>query len=86
METADGKIRRRRRKQENSDGEAEAETPGDSLGDNGRPKRECPVPKPGGLVGQMMGFEQKEREKPLDVVVRSLRSRNARANGDEKTP
>jgi cytochrome c oxidase assembly factor 2 len=83
-ETPDGKVRRRRRKQETYDGEASTETTG--LDSNGRPKRECPVPKPGGLVGQMMGFEKKEKDRPLEVVVKSFRSRGTVNNGDEKTP
>jgi cytochrome c oxidase assembly factor 2 len=84
IETPDGKIRRRRRKQEIYDGEAATETAG--LDDNGRPKRECPVPKPRGLVGQMMGFERKEKGRPVEVVVKSFRSRGTANNSDEKTP
>lgn len=38
-------------------------------------KRECPVPKPGGLVGQIMGFKDGEREKPSEVVVKDLQGR-----------
>lgn len=30
-------------------------------------KRECPVPKPSGLVGQLLGFEKREGE-PLPAV------------------
>lgn len=44
-----------------------------------RPARECPVPKPGGFVGQFMGFgSKKEREGPSEVVVQSLRARRGR--------
>jgi cytochrome c oxidase assembly factor 2 len=37
---------------------AVAEEGGDELEDRGlaRSKRECPVPKPGGLVGEILGF------------------------------
>ncbi len=37
---------------------AVAEESGDELEDRGvaRSKRECPVPKPGGLVGEILGF------------------------------
>lgn len=55
----------------------------DSLDDEGRRKRECPVPRPGGLVGQMMGFEQKRKKEPVEVVVRSFRSRNGQSSSDE---
>jgi len=27
-------------------------------------KRECPVPKPGGLVGQVLGFGKEDGERP----------------------
>ena len=49
----------------------------------GRPARECPVPKPGGLVGQIMGFEQREKERPVQVVVESLRGRSVRGGDRE---
>jgi cytochrome c oxidase assembly factor 2 len=86
IETADGKVKRRRRKQVNSDVEAANEGTGDVMDEDGRSKRECPVPKPGGLVGHIMGFEKKEKDKPIDVVVRSFRSRNVMNDGDEKKP
>lgn len=84
IEGPDGKVRRRRRRVENSEGEAMPDVA--ELDDNGRPKRECPVPKPGGLVGQMMGFEQKEKSKPVEVVVKSFRSRVPANDSDETTP
>lgn len=31
----------------------------------GRRARECPVPKPGGLIGQVFGFKKDERERPV---------------------
>lgn len=73
-DSADGKVRRRRR---NRDDEVEARNEGDQDG-IGRPARECPVPKPGGLVGQMMGFEQREKERSVQVVVEGLKGRRAR--------
>ena len=33
-------------------------------------KRECPVPKPGGLVGQVLGFRKEDRERPKVPVIR----------------
>ena len=86
IETADGKVKRRRRKRLDGDVEPVSEAIGDTRDDNGRPKRECPVPKPGGLVGQIMGFEQKVKDKPVEVMIRSFRARNATSDGDEKTP
>lgn len=73
-----GNVRRRRRR---SDANAKIDAAGDAQTLNqeasedgiGRRERECPVPKPGGRIGQMMGFEQIERNPPVEVVVRSLR-------------
>lgn len=40
------------------------------------PKRECPVPKPRGLIGQVMGFGHgEEKSGPTTVVVQRLRDR-----------
>jgi len=47
----------------------------------GRPKRECPVPKPGGLVRQMMGLEQKARDPVPQVIVWSLRAHSKTRQG-----
>lgn len=47
--------------------------------------RECPVPRPGGLLGQVMGFEREknERERPV-VVVKALReTRREEGEGSE---
>lgn len=33
-----------------------------------RRPRECPVPKPGGLIGQIMGFRNHDRERPVVKV------------------
>lgn len=39
-----------------------------------RKARECPVPKPGGLLGQVMGF-QNDKAEPMKVVVQPVRNR-----------
>lgn len=78
--------RRRKRKDENAiEAGSVGEAGSSSVGECGiaRPARECPVPKPGGLMGQMMGFEQREKERPVQVVVQGLRGRNVR--GAEET-
>ncbi|KAF2268824.1 hypothetical protein CC78DRAFT_529797 [Lojkania enalia] len=36
-----------------------------------RMKRECPVPKPGGLIGQVLGVSKEERQE-VKVVVKKL--------------
>ena len=82
VETVDGKPRRRRRRPIDTDAAEEGVelTAGVDASEEGRRKRECPVPKPSGLVGQMMGFKKTEKNKPMDVVVRTLRSRS---DGDD---
>lgn len=84
---SDGKVRRRRKKDVEGDGEAMVGEVG--LDEKGRPARECPVPKPGGLVGQIMGFEQREKSGPVEVVVRSFKDREetktVERSGNEKT-
>ena len=62
------KKRRRKRRAEDSSlspsmSEEEVECSGRF--DKGRRSRsrECPVPKPGGLIGQLMGFEKRDRER-----------------------
>lgn len=59
-------MRRRRRK---VDGDADVVARGMEVeGVNGRSLgRECPVPKPGGVVGRVMGFERREA---VGVVVK----------------
>lgn len=74
--------RRRRRKSTTPDQETEGVS---SVGQNITAedfeglegKRECPVPKPRGLIGQVMGFGRGEEEKrpSTTVVVQSLRDK-----------
>ena len=79
VEGADGKLRRRKKRDEmTGEDSAVRSLQSQQVDETGRKKRECPVPKPSGLVGQMMGFEQKEKDKPMEVVIRSVRSRNGR--------
>lgn len=69
--------RRRRRKQpaEDAGSEIEAAEAYDALMAETKRKRECPVPKPGGLVGQVMGFKEQESQKPSQVIVNELHGR-----------
>ncbi|KAF2143881.1 uncharacterized protein K452DRAFT_224694 [Aplosporella prunicola CBS 121167] len=84
-----GQRRRRRRNSaidsdgaESSQNQLAADSDADFV--NGRPMRECPVPKPGGLVGQILGFEGKERAVPKTVIVESVRARRSRNNEQEE--
>jgi cytochrome c oxidase assembly factor 2 len=78
-ECPDGRVQRRRRKR-NVDGTTSTPATTSPTADNDelvslseeeRPKRECPVPKPGGILGQIIGFRSEEKVKPVEVVVQS---------------
>jgi cytochrome c oxidase assembly factor 2 len=77
--------RRRRRKRlqntDNNDGEAEgriaAEVEGEERFSRGR-GRECPVPKPGGLIGTVLGFEKGEKAARPIVRIAPLAERRSR--------
>ncbi|KAK6081041.1 hypothetical protein SCUP515_03183 [Seiridium cupressi] len=66
--TADGTRRRRRRKSEAAevkDGIAQFQSSSEDferLATTGPTKRECPVPKPGGVLGGLMGFSPSKTE------------------------
>lgn len=91
IEGPDGKPRRRRRVKEAADDATPSNGNEEAL-NYAKRKRECPVPKPGGFVGQMMGFEKEEgRKGPLEVVVkgmdgRPLRREGQRGSEDDTTP
>lgn len=84
-----GQQRRRRRKKrtpeavDGSESATDASAPGYENGIlNGRPKRECPVPKPGGLVGEIMGFRKDGRAKEtVTVETMQLRRGSPKADG-----
>lgn len=82
-ESPDGQPQRRRRRRKCVENEGEQRKEGsavDESSDEGestimariqgpKPKRECPVPKPGGMVGELLGFKpssdgDEKRSKP----------------------
>ncbi|KAF2671986.1 hypothetical protein BT63DRAFT_468019 [Microthyrium microscopicum] len=65
---ADGEMPGRRRKRKPQEGETQSGKTGERNIQETIPERECPVPKPTGLVGQILGFEQKN--KPLAPIVK----------------
>jgi cytochrome c oxidase assembly factor 2 len=69
--------RRRKRKQVSDETSPEAETAEayDALMAETKKTRECPVPKPGGLLGQVMGFKESENQKPPQVIVERVQAR-----------
>lgn len=76
-EDGSGEPRKRRKRKAPVDAEAEtsSDLPSNDFQDITR-QRECPVPKPGGLIAQVMGLRQEEKEAPPSVVVRSLREKH----------
>lgn len=71
---ADGRRRRRRRVgTEETEGVEEAEKRDDNDDETveQRRGRECPVPKPVGLIGQVLGFKQEKRPERPGVRIRS---------------
>jgi cytochrome c oxidase assembly factor 2 len=46
-------------------------------------RRECPVPKPGGLVGEILGLRKVERAERPVVRVERLDARSRRIVGEE---
>ncbi|KAF2172450.1 hypothetical protein M409DRAFT_50148 [Zasmidium cellare ATCC 36951] len=84
FETADGKRYRRKRKEVANGNEdtQEIEVSDDGSMVNGKPKRECPVPRPGGIVGQIMGFKNEERPKPSEVIVQPLNAKRSRLHNE----
>jgi cytochrome c oxidase assembly factor 2 len=77
IEGPDGQPMRRRRKRKvvAEEGKEADEARKEALAE--RNKRECPVPKPGGLMGRVMGFREEHREKPMEVVVHELKGRRS---------
>ena len=69
--------RRRRRRPKSVDEEANSEHgQAEIILDK---RRECPVPKPGGLVGQVLGFEKEEGGGRLpDVRIETVSDRRRR--------
>lgn len=88
IEGPDGQpIKRRRRRKdvtENASSEGETAEAYDALMAETKRKRECPVPKPGGLVGQVMGFKEQESHKPSQVIVKELHGRRVAQRSHEQ--
>ncbi|QDS73161.1 hypothetical protein FKW77_002100 [Venturia effusa] len=64
--------KKRRKQQADGDGEAEGRISRDVEGNNGfeiAKARECPVPKPGGLIGTVLGFQKEKTERPVIRIV-----------------
>ncbi|KAJ4379539.1 hypothetical protein N0V86_004720 [Didymella sp. IMI 355093] len=70
-DSADPTRRRRRRKPVESDEDAHAleQQQRAMLEERMNPKRECPIPKPGGLVGQVLGMTRRDHTSTGDESV-----------------
>lgn len=65
--TPNQRRRRRRKSQSDVDGEFQGKISGEAEGNEGfeiATGRECPVPKPGGLIGTVLGFQKEKAERP----------------------
>lgn len=51
------------------------------------PKRECPVPKPGGLIGQVLGLkdEEAEEEEPPSIATQIQIARRKPTPSEEES-
>ena len=80
-EDGSGEPRKRRRRKTVADTETETAPDSNNLLDmqDVSRHRECPVPKPGGLIAQVMGLRQEETEAP-SVIVRSLRDKHHKSD------
>lgn len=75
----DGEPRRRRRRKQSAaplDSDRSDDDDTTNINDMGRPKRECPVPKPSGLIGQVMGFKPTEQRQNPTIIIQTLRDRH----------
>jgi cytochrome c oxidase assembly factor 2 len=66
--------RRRRRRIPKEDG-GDDETTRTSIGGIATSKRECPIPKPGGLIGQVLGVKKDEEQKTGASTLRVIEER-----------
>jgi cytochrome c oxidase assembly factor 2 len=85
-----GQIRRRRRRRISEedtcdDGMSEEKIRRKQLEDKLAPKRECPVPKPGGLIGQVLGWKgENEDVDKLSITNRvEMARRDAQSKNDQ---
>jgi cytochrome c oxidase assembly factor 2 len=77
--SSDGEPRRRRRRKQSApppDSDQKDDDDMNNINDMGRPKRECPVPKPSGLIGQVMGFKPHEQRQNPTIIIQTLRDRH----------
>lgn len=75
--TEDGRRRRRRRYVDKNGVPFSAEEQQRIREEEARARaRACPVPKPSGLIGQLLGFDRKEEEQPT-VRIEPLRRRES---------
>ncbi|CAD0111145.1 unnamed protein product [Aureobasidium uvarum] len=84
--SSDGEPRRRRRRKQQSapppDSDQQDDNDMGAMADMAPPKRECPVPKPSGLIGQVMGFKPQEQRQNPTIIIQTLRDRHARQDSD----
>jgi cytochrome c oxidase assembly factor 2 len=90
-DSADPTRRRRRRRVPDADDDTCSDAQPDErmtrkmIEDKFNPKRECPIPKPGGLVGQVLGMTRKaDEEEQTSITKQVARSRlNTQTKDDQ---
>ena len=68
---------------EDSEKNKEATAPSNYAIDDERRQRECPVPKPQGLIGQLMGFETKEQQPNMSIKIAPSQSKSRASGGED---
>lgn len=84
-DSADPTRRRRRRKpidQQEGEG-ADAREQQSMIEERINPKRECPIPKPGGLVGQVLGMTKRDGDGKGDIARQVEQMRRSRNDGQQ---
>lgn len=82
-DSADPTRRRRRRKPvDPQEGEGvDALEQRSMIEERINPKRECPIPKPGGLVGQVLGMTRRDEEARGEITRQVEQMRRSRSDG-----
>ena len=93
-DSADPTRRRRRRKPVESDSQEGESREGEDgaleqqrrmmLEERMNPKRECPIPKPGGLVGQVFGMTRRDGNEGQGEIIRQVEQIRRTRSGDDQ--
>lgn len=84
-DSADPTKRRRRRRPQDAEDAADALSEQQRIEERFNPKRECPIPKPGGLVGQVLAMGRGRKTEDVDDgrVTREVGRLRRREGGED---